>query len=70
MMPEPPPVEPLLVPDTLGQASQDLRALKILAKTIYKELRQSGLAEEHVMRVASELLALVTVDVKDRRSAR
>ena len=51
----------------LGQASHDPRALRILAKTIYRELRQSGLREHDVMSVAGELLSLLAVDVKDRR---
>ncbi len=51
----------------LGQASHDPRALRILAKTIYRELRQGGLLEEDVMTVAGELLSLVAGEVKDRR---
>jgi hypothetical protein len=51
----------------LGQASHDPRALHILAKTIYRELRQGGLLEEDVMSVAGELLSLVAGEVKDRR---
>ncbi len=54
-------------PDGLKHASRDPRALRILAKTIYRELRSSGLAEEDVMALAAELLSLVTCDVKDRR---
>lgn len=51
----------------LGPASHDSRALGILAKSIYRELRQSGLVEEDVMSVAGELLSLVAGEVKDRR---
>jgi hypothetical protein len=51
----------------LKEASRDARALRILAKTIYRELRQGGLAEEDMMFLAGELLSLVTTDVKDRR---
>jgi hypothetical protein len=54
-------------PPHLGQASHDARALGILAKTIYRELRQGGLLEEDVMSVAGELLSLVAGEVKDRR---
>jgi len=44
-------VAPLaLTAATLAQASHDARALRILAKTIYRELRQGGLAEEDVRR--------------------
>jgi hypothetical protein len=52
-----------------GSSSHDPRALRILAKTIYRELRQSGLAAEDVMSVAGELLGLVTGDVQLRRGA-
>jgi hypothetical protein len=48
-------------------ASRDPRALRIIAKTIYREMRAGGLAEEDLMSVASELLSLVAVDMKDRR---
>ena len=53
--------------EPLGPASRDPRALRILAKTIYRELRQSGLVEEDVISVAGELLSQVAVEVKDRR---
>ena len=53
-----------------GLASHDPRALRILAKTIYRELRQSGLAEPDVMAVAGELLSLVAGEVKARRDTR
>jgi len=54
-------------PADLGQASHDPRALRILAKSIYRELRQGGLLEEDVMSLAGELLSLVAGEVKDRR---
>lgn len=57
------------IPAGLKEASRDDRALRILAKTIYRELRQGGLAEEDLMFLAGELLSLVTTDVKDRRRA-
>jgi hypothetical protein len=56
-------------PQDLGLASHDPRALRILAKTIYRELRQSGLGEQDVIAVAGDLLGLVAGDVKDRRTA-
>ncbi len=55
------------IPLGLKEASGDARALRILAKTVYRELRQGGLAEEDMMFLAGELLSLVTSDVKDRR---
>jgi len=52
--------------DTRG--ARDPRPLAILAKTIYRELRSSGYAEQDVMTLASELLGLVATDVKTRRT--
>ncbi len=60
---------PDLPPADLGPASHDRRALRILAKSIYRELRQSGLQEQDVISVAGELLGLVAGEVKDRRGA-
>lgn len=53
----------------LVSASRDPRALRILAKSIYRELRQGGLAEEDVMTIAGDLLGLIAGEVKDRRLA-
>ena len=53
-----------------GAASpRDPRTLPIVAKTIYRELRQSGLTEKEVMSVAGELLGLLAADVRARRLA-
>jgi len=48
---------------------RDPRTARIIAKTIYRELRQSGMSEHEVISVAGELLSLVAADVKDRREA-
>jgi hypothetical protein len=52
----------LLFGETPG--ARDPRALAILAKTIYRELRGSGFEVRDVIALASELLAHVTSDVK------
>ena len=44
--------------------AQQTRALEILAKTIYRELRANGFEVGHVIALAGELLGLVTDDVK------
>jgi hypothetical protein len=44
--------------------AQQTRALEILAKTIYRELRTSGFETRHVISLAGELLGLVTEEVK------
>jgi hypothetical protein len=48
----------------------DPKALAILAKTIYRELRASGYAERDVMALAGELLGMVASEVKGRRTPR
>ena len=49
------------------QGARDPRALAILAKTIYRELRASGYAERDVIALAGELLGIVTAEVKGKR---
>lgn len=46
---------------------RDSKALAILAKTIYRELRASGYGEREVMTLAGELLGMVASEVKSRR---
>ena len=46
--------------------TRDARAVPILAKTIYRELKQSGLSEEDIMGVASELLSQVASGLRAR----
>ena len=50
--------------------SKDPRTVRILAKTLYRELRGNGLREQDVMSLAGELLALVTDDVRSGQEAR
>ena len=52
--------------DTPG--AREPRALTILAKTIYRELRSSGFAERDVMALAGELLGQVTSEVAARNA--
>ncbi len=47
---------------------RDPRAVAILAKTIYRELRSSGYCEKDVMSLASELLGIVASDLQGRRT--
>lgn len=48
----------------------DPRSKRILAKTIYRELKESGLGERDVLAIATELLGLVADDLRaaDRQS--
>ena len=50
--------------------ARDPRALALLAKTIYRELRSSGFEARDVMTLAGELLSHVTTDVKSERGRR
>lgn len=47
----------------------DPRAVRILAKNIYREFRSNGYSERDVMALAGELLSLVTSDVKSQRAS-
>jgi hypothetical protein len=51
--------------DTPG--AREPKALAILAKTIYRELRSSGFEARDVISLAGELLALVTSEVGSLR---
>jgi len=53
-----------------GANPADPKALAILAKTIYRELRASGYAERDVMALAGELLGIIATEVKGRRTPR
>ena len=49
-------------------AARDPMALKIVAKSIYRELVDGGFGDQDVMALAGELLSLVASGVKARRS--
>ena len=44
----------------------DLRGLKILAKSIYKELRGQGYDAKQVVGLATELISLVTSEIEKK----
>ena len=46
---------------------RDPRAVRILAKNIYREFRGSGFSEQDVLSLAAELLSLVTREVREQR---
>ncbi len=41
------------------------RALKILSKSLYRELRQNGYEPKQIVALATELVSLVTTDIKE-----
>jgi hypothetical protein len=44
------------------------RALKILSKSLYRDLRQNGYEPKQIVAVASELIGLVTSDMKEENT--
>lgn len=46
---------------------RDPRAVRILAKNIYREFRANGFSEEDVLALAGELLSLVTREVREQQ---
>jgi hypothetical protein len=40
------------------------KALQILSKSIYKELRENGYEPEQIVSLASEIISLVTTDLE------
>jgi hypothetical protein len=51
---------------SFASGSGDARSTRILAKTIYRELRNAGLCEREVVAVATELLSQTAADLKNR----
>jgi hypothetical protein len=51
-------------PTESTEALRDPRTVQILAKSIYRELRASGLSEQDVLAVAGELLTLITSEFR------
>jgi hypothetical protein len=56
------PAARVTVPSTVPNRE---KALKILSKSIYKELRQNGYEPKQIVALATELISQVTSDIKD-----
>jgi hypothetical protein len=54
----------MATPSETKNDPSDPRAVRILAKSIYRELRATGFSERDVMALTGELLSLLTTDVK------
>jgi hypothetical protein len=50
------------VPAALSTANGE-RAMQILSKSIYKELRENGYEPKQIVALASEIISLVTTDL-------
>ena len=53
---------PATAPSTLPNRE---KALRILSKSMYKELRQNGYEPKQIVALATELISLVTSDIKE-----
>lgn len=56
-----------MAPSTPEKRSDERRAA-IVARSIHRELRDGGFSDAELVRLASELLGLVTAEVKNRRA--
>ena len=56
------PIKTISSPATVPVANPQ-RALQILSKTIYKELRENGYEPKQILALASEIISLVTTDL-------
>jgi hypothetical protein len=57
------PAAPVSTP--VGKEANRARALKILSKSLYRELRQNGYEPTQIVALATELISLVTSDIRD-----
>ena len=59
----------LATPDSTSfTAANSERALRILSKSLYRELRQNGYEPKQIVSLATELVGLVTSDIRDEIS--
>jgi hypothetical protein len=61
------PIEPSESPRIPSRPAPDAdaRRARILAKTVYRELRESGVERSEVLAVATELLGLVAAEIRE-----
>jgi hypothetical protein len=55
---------PAAAPATVGQPNRE-KAIQILSKSIYKELRENGYEPKQIVALATEIISLVTTDIGD-----
>ena len=51
--------------DASSNSSSQPRALRILAKSVFRELKSSGYNRSEILSFATEMLSLVTTDLRD-----
>jgi hypothetical protein len=50
-------------------AAQDVKATRILAKSLFKELRGNGYSPNQILSLSTELIGLVTQDLRAEQDA-
>jgi len=53
------------LPALNGNGTTDARSAKILAKTIFRDMKQYGISNQRILEVASELIGLVTEEIAE-----
>jgi hypothetical protein len=54
----------LISPEQVASARERDRAVRILAKSLFKELRQNGYSPKELVALSTELLDLVTSEIR------
>jgi hypothetical protein len=54
----------LITREATASPQERNRACRILAKTIYRELRQNGFDHKQIVAIAGDLISLVTADIR------
>ncbi len=57
--------QPLSTPAPPTTGHESSRALRILAKSVFRELKSSGYTRSDMVSFTTELLSLVTSDIRD-----
>ena len=55
---------PAAAPATAAQPNRE-KAIQILSKSIYRELRENGYEPKQIVALATEIISLVTTDIGD-----
>ncbi|MBX7196049.1 MAG: hypothetical protein K1X94_28595 [Sandaracinaceae bacterium] len=61
--------EPLTSASVSNQAANQPRALRILAKSTFRELKSSGYSRSEILAFATEMLSLVSTDLRENVDA-
>jgi hypothetical protein len=61
----PPPLAGTTTPTVTPTMPDRQKALQILSKSIYRELRENGYEPKQIVALATEIISLVTTDIGD-----